>query len=772
MQLSAAKSLQSAAVSAMYTMLPFVALNFEEPARQGERDAIMMAICTSTTSEDVEVKRKAFLCVEKTAELYYEFLKSYMKVLADLTSVAARSSDEQIAVSAIGFWSEISNHEAEAEQGQDQGFTQAALTPLISMLTDIMSSALEETDGSDDVADNLVAEAAQACLQNVSGAVRDKVVDPIMTFINQNFLSPDWKKRDAAIMAFGCIMEGPDETLLRKNYIPGVLPHLAARLKGGASTDPSVTVRSSAAFTLANIFEHHAEVLDLKTQFLPILAGLCTALEDVPLVVVQVTRAIDNLVASCSQFEHWTTKVNGMEATIMSQALYPTINALISRADKPDAAESGIRKNSFNAISTIVDNGAEADNAVFLSLATDAVNRLNLSLQRLQAATSKEARELEINVQSGICGMLSDVIFKLQDKIWVQCDAIMGTLLHFLNAKAVAEDVWMCVGALSSTMPPPNSPEVAPAGAAAAAHVSIMRYIEPLWPLLMGYLKNWSEVEACGATIRATQFIVPAMGPALTQRAPELVTAVLAVLMDAQVDRILKPDALSTLGDIAQALGPAIHPYLPAMHSVIAGAAQFVSDSVRTRCPCSAPIPRADADARSPTSMLSTPSLIALQEDMQEYVNDIRTSCLEAWTYIIAAFSSTLDEAPAVKANKQNIAAQNLTSLAAVAPGQPGANLVNDIVAVILSWTVGWKAAEDGLNPDHVISAVALLGDLGCAVGPRVLQERQISCSRTPELVWLLSKAEDCERAKAEEEGDVFDKKNGKAYYARKYLPK
>lgn len=54
-----------------------------------------------------------------------------------------------------------------------------------------------------------VATAAGACLVLVSQAVEDEVVQHVMPFVTQNINNNNWKFREAAIMAFGSILEGP-----------------------------------------------------------------------------------------------------------------------------------------------------------------------------------------------------------------------------------------------------------------------------------------------------------------------------------------------------------------------------------------------------------------------------------------------------------------------------------------------------------------------------------------------------------------------------------
>lgn len=96
--------IQRAAIDALFNTLPFVAANFEAA---NERDSIMFSVCSATQTSDGKVRESAFSCIERIAELYYDALGPYMKVLADLTAAAAKGADENAATHALGFWSEV-----------------------------------------------------------------------------------------------------------------------------------------------------------------------------------------------------------------------------------------------------------------------------------------------------------------------------------------------------------------------------------------------------------------------------------------------------------------------------------------------------------------------------------------------------------------------------------------------------------------------------------------------------------------------------------------
>lgn len=55
---------------------------------------------------------------------------------------------------------------------------------------------------------------AATCLSLLANTVQDAIVPPVVQFVEGNIQSADWHQREAAVMAFGSILEGPSGTVL------------------------------------------------------------------------------------------------------------------------------------------------------------------------------------------------------------------------------------------------------------------------------------------------------------------------------------------------------------------------------------------------------------------------------------------------------------------------------------------------------------------------------------------------------------------------------
>lgn len=107
----------------------------------------------------------------------------------------------------------------------------------------------EEDQFEDDGVWNL-AMAGATCLDLVARCVGNDVVDAVMPFVQRNVASANWREREAAVFAFGSILDGPDPDKISSVFTPESFKFLLNMLK-----DADFKVRDSTAWTLGRIIE-------------------------------------------------------------------------------------------------------------------------------------------------------------------------------------------------------------------------------------------------------------------------------------------------------------------------------------------------------------------------------------------------------------------------------------------------------------------------------------------------------------------------------------
>jgi importin subunit beta-1 len=76
----------------------------------------LQVICEGTKSNDVAVRKASFECFVKIAASYYDKLPPYIEAIFQLTSVAVRQDNEEVAKQAIEFWCSICEEETAIQE--------------------------------------------------------------------------------------------------------------------------------------------------------------------------------------------------------------------------------------------------------------------------------------------------------------------------------------------------------------------------------------------------------------------------------------------------------------------------------------------------------------------------------------------------------------------------------------------------------------------------------------------------------------------------------
>lgn len=82
-------------------------------------------------------------------------------------------------------------------------------------MKNLTSATLFHQDENDDDDDWNPCKAAGVCLMLLATCCEDDIVPHVLPFIKEHIKNPDWRYRDAAVMAFGCILEGPEPNQLK-----------------------------------------------------------------------------------------------------------------------------------------------------------------------------------------------------------------------------------------------------------------------------------------------------------------------------------------------------------------------------------------------------------------------------------------------------------------------------------------------------------------------------------------------------------------------------
>ncbi|KAF8841836.1 ARM repeat-containing protein [Paxillus ammoniavirescens] len=584
---------QLAAVHALYNSLEFVRENFD---REGERNYIMQVVCEATQNPSVAVQVGAFECLVKIMALYYDKMAFYMEqALFGLTVMGMKHNDERVSLQAVEFWTTVCEEEIElaheAREAADYGeppeveskfFAKVALPEVIPVLLALLTR--QEEDADEDEWN--ISMSAGTCLSFMAQAVADPIVPAVIPFIEAHIKSQDWHQREAAVMTFGSILDGPDPTVLMP------LVNQALPLLIGMMNDSNLHVKDTTAWTLGRICDLLIITIKPDVHLHPLVSALVTGLQDNPRIVTNCCWALMNL---ADQLGYLEEESESSQTGHLSPYYEGVVNALL-RVTETTSNEANFRTSAYEAITSYVTHATNDVIPVVQNTLITILIRMEQLLGMQNQIVGVDDRNNWNELQSNLCSVVISVVRRLNNGIQPMADRIMTLVLQLIQAagktSTVLEDAFLVVGSLASALEAAFSP-----------------YIQAFLPFLYPALKAHEDTQLCMVAVGIIGDISRALGDQSAQYAGAFMNVLLENLQSEVLNRNVKISILSCFGDIALAIGVAFEPYLDTTMGVLrqAGALQ--------------PNP--------------------LDFDLVDYVSQLREGILEAYTGVVTGFKNT-----------------------------------------------------------------------------------------------------------------------------------
>ncbi|XP_045131231.1 importin subunit beta-1-like isoform X2 [Portunus trituberculatus] len=644
-----------AATTALLNSLEFTRQNFE---RDAERHFIMQVVCEATQSTNTQIKVAALQCLVKIMSLYYQYMEHYMgPALFAITLEAMKSEIDEVALQGIEFWSNVCDEEVdlaiEASEAAELGrppertsrfYAKGALQYLVPVLMMTLSKQ-EEADDDDEWNP---CKAAGVCIMLLATCTEDDIVPHVLPFVKENIKHQNWRLRDAAIMAFGSILEGPDPTNL-KPMVEQAMPTLIEALN-----DNSVVVRDTTAWTLGRVCELIPDAACNDTYLKLLLEALVHSLKGEPRVASNVCWALSSL-AEAAYEQADTGDGDGEPPTYCLSAFFdPLVDVLLQTTDRADGNQCNLRNAAYEALMELMKNSPHDCYPTVQKTTMIILERLQQVLHMETQVQSHSDRVQVNDIQSLLCATLQSVLRKVtpEDAPKIS-DPIMAALLQMFQTSqgksgGVQEDALLAVSTLVEVL-----------------GQNFLKYMEAFKPYLCLGLRNVDDYTVCAAAVGVTGDICRGLGDKVEPFCDELMSMLVENLGNNNVHRNVKPAILSVFGDMALALGPKFTKYLEIVLQMLHQASQ-------------AQVDRSDFD-------------------MLDYLNELRETCLEAYTGIVQGLKG---DGPNPKQEVQ---------------------LLRTHVPHMITFITSVAADEEKSDP-VVASSAGLIGDLCSVFGTDMLQ--------------------------------------------------
>mmetsp|Transcript_44947 Transcript_44947/g.50819 ORF Transcript_44947/g.50819 Transcript_44947/m.50819 type:complete len:876 (+) Transcript_44947:94-2721(+) len=578
--------MRHAAAGALKNSLMFAEKNME---KKEERSAIMDSLMEATRCEDMNVRIVAYEGIVQVAVLYYPKLQEYMTTIYQLSTTTIKEDNEEVSKSAIEFWTSLCEVEQdlidEEEDCRQNGlqverpcmrYVDAAMQHLAPFLFDTLTKQDEDPDNDDY---NLQM-AGQLCLSNVSQTVENNIVPIVMPFVNSKIQDGNWRNRDAAIMAFISILDGPSSETIGP-FVSQSVPVLLTMLN-----DENIIVRDSAAHCISRICLLHVQFIppEIFPSLLEALTNKCK--EGSAKVASQAATAIFNLASAVSDMSGGEDQPTNALSVYM-QVLLQTMLGLVDRASADSDDGSNLRLAGMEAISELISVSAQDNRQLLAALLPEFITRFEqTSTMSVLNDDDKNAKE---QIQGLLCAVIQNLYRKLDKATLLPLtDQVMTLLLGVLQVKnsICHEECFTAISAISD-----------------ALEGDFIKYMGAFAPLLVAGLTNFQAFQVCIVAVGTVGDICRNIEGSIQPYCDGIMNALVENLKNSDIHRSVKPPVLSCFGDIAMAIGGgAYSPYF---------------------------------DVSMMMLMQASSTEVPLDADLIEYLNLLRESIFEAYVGII-----------------------------------------------------------------------------------------------------------------------------------------
>ncbi|KNC48611.1 binding/protein transporter [Thecamonas trahens ATCC 50062] len=541
------------ATKALYNALEFVSDAFEVP---DDRDYIMTVVCSATQASDTRIRRAALECLVRIASFFYGNIQPYMEALYQLTFEAIRSDPEQSALQAIEFWSTICEEEIflhlEAEDAQQRGqhpksvsleYVATVLGPLVELLTQTMCRQEEDQQPTT----WNISMAAGTCLNLVAKDVRDAVLEYVVPFIVGNVEGESWRHVEAAIFAFGSILEGVSSAAVGELIAMG-LPTFATLMGSDV-----LLIAESAAWTIGAVCKYHAEAI--PSEHGPaLLEAINDGLGASPRVAVSCCWALHNLAKVFAQPDADTYGLSPFFADLAVTLLSVTVRG--------DGDMSNLRGTAYTTLNVMIESSAKDCLVHVSSVFATLLERLGETLA--YEISSADEMTQRSDLQGLICSSLQAIIERVEGDIMGHADSLMEAFLAVLRCRTdtVHEEAMVAIGALARAIDEDFEP-----------------YMNAFFEFLMAGIKSHQEPDVCIVSIGVLGDCCRALEKSMAPYADDIIGALIANLNHGALPDRVKPVILAAFGDLALAIEAAFAPHVNPVMQLLCQASQVFVDT-------------------------------------------------------------------------------------------------------------------------------------------------------------------------------------------------
>ncbi|RNF18469.1 putative importin beta-1 subunit [Trypanosoma cruzi] len=509
------------ATNALCNAMEFIHDNMKQ---QEQRDRLVDALCsTAKTSQSSRTREKAMETLVKVADMYYSTLPNYIEILHAITTNAIFHDEEAVGLQAMLFWISICETEQDMKTDGDGRCLDYALKGA-SMITNIALQALLQQEEHQEEGDWNISIAGGKLLQSLALCIGDPVVELVMPFVYSKVEGSNWREKEAAVMAFGCILNGPQANTIQDTVaqsLPGLLQYVR---------DEHPMLADTSGWVLAVVCELFSDVFLKQPAYLQQLMNIIT-----PMIssggdmAVRACHILHNLGLSYAEEEDQ----NSNELSVYFPDL---LNVLLVAID--NGGNQNIKSVAQEALNVLID-AAAIDCCKYLHVLVPELQkrmRLMMQLQMQGQISSADA----MTMLGLLCGSLGSVAKKVQAGFSGHIRTSMEVLFEILQNQSdtVLDEALTMLGSFAHAVKRLLGP-----------------YMPNVVPFLVKALMRVDEPDLAVVAVGALGDLSLCIRDDIAPYIDAFLRVIHQNLQNPEVDRNLKCTFLSCLGDIALNVG-------------------------------------------------------------------------------------------------------------------------------------------------------------------------------------------------------------------------
>jgi len=547
--------IKRAAIKALLGAICFIGQHFE---LEVQRNFIMNVILEAVKSQDKETRLFALQCFVRTAEYHYNHIAPYFESIWNVTLTIIKSDIDPIAQQAIEFWSTLCDietslyleiQEAEEANEPEDIVMHHVIRHIAKHLLPILFECL--TKQSDNIFEDEwnTPKCASACITLMAQTIQDDIIPISMPFIANCIGHENWRYKEAATLALGCILEGPKDQARMEEVLEQALPYLVRHLK----EDPNLVVKDTSAWTIGKIASTFSAIIE-KHAF-PVIESLIIGLNHPEqLIAVQACNTLLNVISLFSYEEE--------ETSPLSAGFGELFNALLVASDRSGACENNLCVTAYEAMNALISGAAEDCRDIIIKIVPSFIQKLEHTFD------ASVDTEVQLQLQSYIPSILQTITSIIGELIAPYAEGMINLFIKiFQFQKTIVDEPMFAITSVLSE------------------HENLIPLV---FPTMKGFLiaafNNPEDANSLIASLHCLSVMLDCSEIEFFSHdngsfCDTIVHCFFQILQNPDAPFVAKPEIFSTFGDLSLTIGSKFERYFLSVMSSLQTASEILIQS-------------------------------------------------------------------------------------------------------------------------------------------------------------------------------------------------